>query len=131
MPTLEQIRERHAAASPAPWAVMDVNDAGEGQNFIDVYSETDGLEVVCHLPDPANYSTRRGLQNDASFIAHAPTDMAKLLAAVDATLELADKAAALCPPGEWPETGSMAEAAIADWGRAYRTAIEKALGGAA
>ncbi len=129
--SLDLIRERLSAASPAPWAAMDVNDPGEGRNFIDVYSETDGLEVVCHLPDPANYSNREGLQNDAAFIAHARTDVAKLLAAVDAILELADKAAALCPPGEWPETGSMAEAAIADWGRAYRTAVEDALGGAA
>lgn len=126
MSALGQIRERHGAATPGPWAVMDVNDPGEGVNFIDVYSETDGLEKICRMPNPAEYSTRLGLQADAVFIAHAPSDMARLLSAVDAGLELADKAAALCPPGDWPETGGMA-----DWGRSYRAAVEKALDGAA
>lgn len=131
MSTLDQIRKRRNAVGDATWAVMDVNDPGEGVNFIDVYSETDGLEMICRLPNPAEYSTREGLQADAAFIAHAPADIGKLLGAVDAVLVLADKAAALCPPGEWPETGSMPEAALADWGRAYRTAIENALGGEA
>lgn len=131
MSALDQIRERRSAVGDARWAVMDVNDPGEGVNFIDVYAEADGLEMVCRLPNPAEYSTREGLQADAAFIANAPTDIGKLLAAVDAGLELADKAAALCPPGEWPESGSMAEAALADWGRAHRAAVEKALGGAA
>ncbi|NSX37160.1 hypothetical protein HTS88_12200 [Pseudarthrobacter oxydans] len=131
MNALEAIRARLSAVGPAAWAVMDVNDPGEGVNFIDVYAEEDGLPMICRMPDPAEYSTREGLQADAAFIAHAPSDMTKLLSAIDAGLELADKAAALCPPGDWPETGGMAEAAIADWGRAYRAAVEKALGGAA
>lgn len=131
MSALDPIRERLNAAGQWPWAVMDVNDPGEEVNFIDVYSEADGLEMVCRLPNPAEYSTREGLQATAAFIANAPTDIEKLLAALEAGLDIADKAAALCPAGDWPESGGMAEAAVADAGRAYRAAIETALGGAA
>lgn len=97
MSTLDQIRERRSAVGDATWAVMDVNDPGEGVNFINVYAEADGLEMVCRLPDPAEHSTRDGLQADAAFIANAPADVEKLLSAVDAVLELADKARSPLP----------------------------------
>lgn len=128
---LEQVRQRLNAASSGNWAVMDVNDPGEGQNFIEVYSLTDGLEVVCRLPDPANYSDREGLRADAEFIANAPSDLERLLDALDAGLELADRAAALCLPGQQPAGGNMADAAVADWGRSFRAAVEGQLSGVA
>ena len=85
---LEPIQNRLNAATPGPWAVMDVNDPGEGVNYIDVYAETDGLETVCKMPNPADYSMREYLQQDADFIANAPTDQARLLAAVQAVTGL-------------------------------------------
>jgi hypothetical protein len=115
---LERVRQRLNAASPGNWAVMDVNDPGEGQNFIEVYSLEDGLEVVCRMPDPANYSDREGLLADADFIANAPSDLEQLLDALDAGLALADKAAS-----------NTADAAVADWGRSFRAAVEAQLGG--
>lgn len=127
---LEQVRQRLNAASSGNWAVMDVNDPGEGQNFIEVYSLTDGLEVVCRLPDPANYSDREGLRADAEFIANAPRDLERLMDALDAGLAMADRAAALCRPGEQPESGNEADAAAADWGRKFRAAVEEQLGAA-
>lgn len=76
---LEAIETRANQATEGPWAVMDVNDPGEGVNFIDVYAETDGLETVTRMPDPAGYSMRDYLQADAEFIAHARTDVPFLL----------------------------------------------------
>ena len=128
---LERVRQRLNAASPGNWAVMDANDPGEGQNFIEVYSLTDGLEVVCRMPDPANYSDREGLLADADFIANAPSDLEQLLDALDAGLALADKAAALCLPGEQPESGNPGDALTAEWGRKFRAAVEEQLGGVA
>ncbi len=79
MNELDQIEARILAASPGPWAVMNVNDPGEDVNFIDVYAESDGLETVCRMPNPADYSMREFLEADAEFIAHSPDDAAYLL----------------------------------------------------
>lgn len=129
--SLEPVRQRLNAASSGNWAVMDVNDPVEGQDFIEVYSLTDGLEVVCRLPDPANYSDREGLRADAEFIANAPNDLERLLDALDAGLAMADQAARLCRAGEQPESGNAADAVAADWGRKFRAAVEEQLGGVA
>ena len=85
---LDGINTRLAAATPGPWAVMDVWDPGEGVDFIDVYAETDGLEMVCRLPNPEEFEHREPLQADAAFIAAAPADLARLTRAVEAVLEL-------------------------------------------
>jgi len=41
---------------------------------------------------------------------------------------LAITMAALCEPGEWPESGGMADAALSDYGRAILTAVTDAKG---
>lgn len=91
MSVLDQIRARRSAVGDATWAVMDVNDPGEGVNFVEVYAEADGLPMVCRLPDPTEFSSREFLQADAAFIAHAPADIDKLLALVDAVASLHQK----------------------------------------
>lgn len=88
MKQLEEIKARASAASEGPWAVMDVNDPVEGVNFIDVYAETDGLNMVCRMPNPAEYSMREWLQADAEFIAAARTDAPKLVAALEAVEDI-------------------------------------------
>jgi hypothetical protein len=125
---LERVRQRLNGAGSDAWTVMDVNEPDDGEDFIEVHS---GLEVVCQLPDPAACSDREELRAVAEFIANAPSDLEALLDALDAGLELADRAAALCLPGEEPVSGNMADAAVADWGRSFRATVEGQLGGVA
>jgi hypothetical protein len=109
---LEEIKARLEAGSPRPWAVMDVNDPGEGVNFIDVLSETDGLETVCRMPNPADYSKREGLQADAALIASAPADLDLLVTAVEAVLAI-HQPNEKCDPGCCDTT--LCGTCIQDW----------------
>lgn len=69
---LDPIRARLAAATPGPWYSEWVPD----DDWIVVYGQPHGAYVcpeVCTLTDDA----------DAEFIAHAPADIAALLAEVE------------------------------------------------
>jgi len=80
---LDAIRARAEAATEGPWGVIDWDSPDEGVNFIHVLQEQDGLETVCALPNPAEYTNRSCLRADAEFIAHAREDVPALLAEVE------------------------------------------------
>ncbi|WP_427130366.1 hypothetical protein [Pseudarthrobacter sp. S9] len=110
MNEIEQIRERLAAATPGPW--FQGRDSKHLENAKEVYSEREPSstsEDIC----TAWYPT------DAEFIAHAPTDMARLIAAVDAVTALAER---------WERTPALRRGTMA---RDIRTALTTALGGGA
>lgn len=70
---LEPIQERLNAATPGPWELL-----GGGEWISPI-----GIAVA---PDDGGVGPK-----DAVFIAHAPTDTARLLAAVKAVVELAEE----------------------------------------
>lgn len=75
---LEPIQNRLNAATPGPWS--------HGRGITPYVAKRDWVEVqnqatICHDVRPA----------DAEFIAHAPTDQARLLAAIQAVDELIEE----------------------------------------
>lgn len=68
MSDLNELRKIAEAATPGPWTVMDVNDTGEGVNFIDVHQDGKSWEVVSRrLPD--RHDDRDQMSADATHIA--------------------------------------------------------------
>lgn len=87
--TLESIRHRLEAATPGPWKVVGGDIIGP------IYSHTYGCTSVIFTPEVkcdhcekwtsfTDYLRPTNLQ----FIAHAPTDIARLLAFVEPIVEL-------------------------------------------
>lgn len=89
MSALDEIRGRLEAATPGPWTRNDYVDVDQDGAF-------DLAHVTApdpHEPDTAVQGVAMGiLRNDAEFIAHAPADVARLLAAVEAINEAVDSA---------------------------------------
>jgi len=77
---LAPIRERLAAATPGPWFQGRASDRYE--NTREVYSER---EVSATSEDVATFIHH---PEDAALIANAPTDLARLLAAIEAVAAL-------------------------------------------
>ena len=71
---LEPIQERLDAATPGPWQI----------EYLD-----EGIAEIA-TPDGDHIAIADGRQADAECIAHSPTDIARLLAAVKAVADLAD-----------------------------------------
>lgn len=118
-PLLTPIRER---ANQFPKLRVMEADPGDFQPVASVYEEADGLETICSIPGyyPADEQNRI-----AHAIASAPTDMARLLAAVEAVLEQAkacDEMATITPD-------ETVAAALRMAARGTRSAISAALGG--
>lgn len=68
MEELNELRKIAEQATPGPWTVMDVNDPGEGVNFIDVHQDGKSWEVVSRrLPD--RHDDRDQMSADATHIA--------------------------------------------------------------
>lgn len=87
---LDNLRKIAEAATPGPWTVMDVNDPGEGVNFIDVHQDGKSWEVVSRrLPD--RHDDRDQMSADATHI--ATFDPPAVLALLS-RLEQAEQAAA-------------------------------------
>lgn len=91
--SLGQIRGRLAAATPGPWRWDEKFDPDkDGDTGLALTNES-GVEIIgaynyhcCAYRDDPNVD-----ESSAEFIAHAPTDVRKLLAALDAVEALADK----------------------------------------
>lgn len=97
MDALEEIRGRLEAATPGPWKAKHRPDLPV-ENDPDILAKERnemGGQVgsAIHNGDPSNplwgsvWPNRNAAKN-AEFIAHAPTDMARLLAALEAVLAL-------------------------------------------
>lgn len=98
--SLDGIRARLAKATPAPWFVVGLPWLDEDvPPYINAGSPDphhDGF--VCDMGNMATPDAPPNVDADAEFIAAAPSDVARLLAAVDAVL-------ALHQPLEWHECG--------------------------
>lgn len=90
MKELEAIKERAEKATPGPWEVYDPNEgtghsplwcvANEAFHNPPADEEAEWLGVEIYVGD----------KEDAEFIAHSPADMAKLIGALEAVLNLAN-----------------------------------------
>ena len=82
MKSLSEIKARLDAATPGPWHESDVCDHVFQTNHI-----TRDIWNICHAP-------LNGLHdnwiNDKAFIANAPTDIARLIAALELAIEQRD-----------------------------------------
>lgn len=87
--SLDQVRERWAAATPGPWfrEYSDVitNDP-DPRDTEEGYDDPRSLRIVQGAPH-LNKRDPQGI-NNATAIANAPTDVGMLLGAVDAVLKL-------------------------------------------
>jgi hypothetical protein len=73
---LEPIQNRLNAATPGPWH-LDRDEPGEVASVV-AYARNDGVTIGTYVADTVEED------GDAVFIANAPTDQARLLAAVQA-----------------------------------------------
>jgi hypothetical protein len=82
-PTIEAITARLAAITPPPWILLPPLCGPDGQA---IYNEDGGC--ICEVGDPYPRGDNHPQEN-MEFIAHAPADIAALLALVDAADMLA------------------------------------------
>lgn len=75
---LEPIQGRLDAATPGPWH-LDRDEPGDVASVV-AYASNDGVTIGTYVADTVEED------GDAEFIAHAPTDTARLLAAVKAVV---------------------------------------------
>lgn len=93
MSALDPIRARLAAATPGPWFWDEKYDPDKDGDSGLALTNNDGVEIVgaynhhcCAYRDDPTVK-----DEDAPLIANAPTDMAHLLAALDAVTALVDR----------------------------------------
>jgi hypothetical protein len=80
---LEPIQNRLNAATPGPWH-LDRDEPGDVASVV-AYASNDGVTIGTYVADTVEED------GDAAFIAAAPTDQARLLAAIRAVVaEIAD-----------------------------------------
>lgn len=86
---LDAIRERLSAATPGPWEAMCA-DSGHSKFELDCSVITESMgDVICQMDslwrvtDNEAPEAKTDGRHDAWFIAHAPTDVAALLAEVE------------------------------------------------
>ncbi|MFH5879790.1 hypothetical protein [Arthrobacter sp. NA-172] len=111
--SLDAIRKRAEAAEPGPW-------------FLD----SDGVSIyyVFHNGDTLDRDRlAESSGSDAEFIAHARTDIPRLLNALDAVLEWCDTNQHPFHPSEGVEGFSSQDWALDDAARRIRTALTDAL----
>lgn len=90
---LAQIKARLEAATPGPWQV-DGMDSGHSLYEMDWWvTAGEYNDTVCDMGGLVRAGNEGAAKDDggkdAIFIAHAPEDMAKLIAAVESVLEMA------------------------------------------
>jgi hypothetical protein len=114
MKALDEIRARLAAATPGPWKA---NDDGtiDGSEYAEVICRGQ-VDCMAYCAGGTSVIEGDNLKADADLIANAPTDIARLLAALDDLLYIADNKTADNHVGRW-------------WSSTIRGAIEKAVGG--
>lgn len=79
---LAPIRERLAAATPGPWVARTTGRAGGDHWYV---CDAEKSVASIHASDGEDEDQR---EPDAEFIANAPTDLTRLLAAIEAVTEL-------------------------------------------
>lgn len=84
---LDGIRGRLTAATPGPWAVDEDEDGFDGHSVYQNDGITWGRAYICQDMHQGEDEGKA----DATFIAAAPMDVARLVAAVEGVLGLADK----------------------------------------
>lgn len=118
---LEPIQHRLNAATPGPWH-LDRDEPGDVASVV-AYASNDGVTIGTYVADTVEED------GDAEFIAAAPTDQARLLAAVQAAVEACDVVIenrdGHKPPGPPHPTQQQATAVR------IRAAVVAALGGEA
>lgn len=125
MTRLDEIEARLAAATPGPWfdGMGTHGNPADGPEFCEVRTKstderTRGI-TIAELP------LDKGAAQDAELIAHAPADLAALLAVVKAVRTKAEGWAALAPDDDWGE--DIAQTIVADAGRAILATLDAAL----
>lgn len=87
--TLDEIEARWAAATPGPWSVVSRADGTHAVVADDATSELGECLPVAHCPDFG------ASLDDSDAIAHAPTDVAALVAELRAAREVVEAASPL------------------------------------
>jgi len=119
--TAADIRARLEAATPGPWGTLADTYRSVPMHRIGAdISGADVAQVIAHGAQEAK---------DAALIANAPTDIARLLAALDAVLEWCATNQHPYHPSEGAEGFSSQDWALDDAARRIRTAISTALEG--
>lgn len=85
---LDGIRGRLAAATPGPWTTEPI----ERGRYAHIESRVYRMRGSHILLSPSDGEAGQAKTTDAAFIAAAPTDVTRLVAAVDTVLGLADRA---------------------------------------
>ena len=118
MNALDPIRARLAKAADGPWIWDEKFDPDKDADSGLALTNAAGVEIIgaynyhcCAFRDDPTVD-----EDSAELIANAPTDIARLLAALDDLLYIADNKTADNQIGRW-------------WAATIRGAIEKALGG--
>lgn len=88
---LDAIRQRHAKITPGDWEVLTENGDEGWEPGLDI-------EIVMVPEDGIGYCPIPNNPDNAEFIAHAPTDIAALLAALDDRDARIARALAIPPP---------------------------------
>lgn len=88
---LQACRDRAEAATPGPWEMSRRDDVMGG---FDYFVEAGPLCVAVAAED-ARPTRGMGAKRDAAFIAHARTDVPRLLATIDALKERAERSVAI------------------------------------
>lgn len=126
MTRLDEIEARLAAATPGPWRA---DQCGGGEESFSGSWVCPGGHANGVWSNPAERDVLRDETSlsspDAELIAHAPEDIAALLAVVKAVRTKAEDWAALAPGDDWGE--DIAQTIVADAGRGILATLDAAL----
>ena len=103
---LQPLKDRLAAATQGPW--FQGRESDRYENTREVYSER---EVSATSSDVA---TAIHKPEDAALIANTPTDQAKLIAAIEAVLAVADRWEEDFPHKAWQIRAALTKALVGD-----------------
>ena len=88
---LQPMKDRLAAATPGPWEVVDFHEGFRRMDPLHGVVNVDPRKPVMLADKQLTVQIEDGELADAEFIASAPTDQAKLIAAIEAVESLAEK----------------------------------------
>ena len=125
---LQPLKDRLAAATPGPWHARTVTSG----RFEGVEARVVDLRGAHILLGPADGQAGQARESDATFIASAPTDQAKLIAAIEAVVGLHKPVAGhnpACECGIPAGAGASCEECQDAWPCPTVAALTQALGG--
>jgi hypothetical protein len=135
MTRLDEIEARLAAATPGPWWWRNTSEPylqGARTRIVMAFRRMGTHAAQPQFRDSDGLLVDGGKANlnafpDAALIAHAPADLAALLAVVKAVRTKAEGWAGMAPDDDWGE--DIAQTIVADAGRAILATLDAALSG--